>query len=80
MGHFSSQCLERKKNKPWMASSTTVDEFSKSFEDDFCFIVCMSNTVVSDMWFVDCGASCHMIRHKEWLTRLHEGSLNIVIE
>jgi hypothetical protein len=35
MGHFASQCPERKKKKPQMAASTAVDEFAKSFEEDF---------------------------------------------
>jgi len=63
-----------------MASSEAVDDFSKLFEEDFCFITCMSITIVSDMWFVDNGASFHMTWHKEWFTRLHEGVINLVIE
>jgi hypothetical protein len=71
MGHFASQCPERKKkNKSQMEASTTVDEFCKSFEEDFCFIACMSSASVSDMWFVDSGASFHMTGHKGWFTRL----------
>lgn len=80
MGHFASQCPKRKKKKPYMAASTTVDDFSKSFEEDFCFIACMSSIVVSDMWFIDSGASCHMTRHTVWFTRLHEGGINLLIE
>ena len=80
MGHFASQCLERKKKKPQMAASATVDEFAKSFEENLCFIACMSSTVVSDMWFANSGASCHMTRRKEWFTKLQEGGINLVIE
>jgi hypothetical protein len=80
MGHFASQCPERKKKKPQMAASAAVDEFSKSFEEDFCFIAYMSSTIVSDMWFVDSGASCHMTGRKQWFTRLQEGGVNLVIE
>jgi hypothetical protein len=80
MDHFASQCPKRKKKKPQMAASATVDEFAKSFEEDFCFIVCMSSTNVSDMWFVDSGASCHMTGRKEWFTRLQKGGVNLVIE
>ena len=36
MGQFVSQCLEeKKKDKPHMAAFVAVDEFSKSFEEDF---------------------------------------------
>jgi hypothetical protein len=81
MGHFASQCPEKKKkDKPQMAASAAVDEFAKSFEEDFCFVACMSSTAVSDIWFVDSGASCHMTGRKEFFTRLQEGGVNLVIE
>ena len=81
MGHFTSQCPEKnKKNQSHMVASATVDEFSKSFEEDFCFIACMSSATVSNMWFVDNEASCHMIGCKEFFTRLQEGGVNLVIE
>jgi hypothetical protein len=71
MGHFASQCPKRKKkNKPQMAASAAVDEFAKSFEEDFCFIACMYSAVVSNMWFVNSGASCQITWCKEWFTRL----------
>ena len=63
-----------------MANSTVVDEFAKSFEEDFCFIACMSSAAVSDMWFVDNGASCHLTGSKEFFTRLQEGGVNLIIE
>jgi hypothetical protein len=44
------------------------------------FTAYMSGTIVSNMWFVDSGASYHMTRCKEWFTRLQEGGVNIVIE
>jgi hypothetical protein len=81
MGHFASQCLEKKKkNQLQMTTSVAVDEFAKSFEGDFCFIACMSSVAVSDMWFVDNRASCHMTGCKEFFTRLQEGGVNLVIE
>jgi hypothetical protein len=81
MGHFTSQCLERKKkNKTQMTALTTVDEFSKSFEEDFCFITCMSSATVPNMWFINNAAFCHMTGCKEWLTRLYEGDIKLVIE
>ena len=61
-------------------SHCSMDEFSKSFEEDFCFIACMSSAAVSDMWFVGSGASCHTTGRKEYFTRLQEGGVNLVIE
>jgi hypothetical protein len=63
-----------------MVASAAVDEFAKSFEEDFCFIVCMSSATVSDMWFVDNRVSCHMTGNKEFFTRLQEVGMNLVIE
>jgi hypothetical protein len=81
MGRFASQCpKKKKKNRPQMAASAAVDEFSKSFEDDFFFINCMSSATVSDMWFVENKASCHMTGRKEFFTRLQEGGVNLVTE
>jgi hypothetical protein len=67
MGHFASQCPEKKKkNQPQMAASAAVDEFAKIFEEDFFFIARMSSAAVSNMWFVDSGASCHMTRRRSF--------------
>jgi hypothetical protein len=49
MGHFASQCpKKKKKNQLQMAASAAMDEFAKSFEEDFCFIACMSSAAVSE--------------------------------
>jgi hypothetical protein len=42
-GHFASQCPEKKKSKPQMSTSAGVEEFAKSFEEDFFLIACMSS-------------------------------------
>jgi hypothetical protein len=51
---------EKKKNKPQMAASAKVEEFAKSFEENFCFIAYMASSTISNIWFVDSGASCRM--------------------
>jgi hypothetical protein len=63
-----------------MATSTEVEEFAKSFEEDFYFIACMASSTVSEIWFVDSGASCHMMGRKEFFRRLQEGGMNLHIE
>jgi hypothetical protein len=63
-----------------MAAFAVVDEFAKSFEEDFCFVAYMSSATVSTIWFVDNSASCHMTGCKEYFTRLQEGCVNLVIE
>jgi hypothetical protein len=84
MSRDGALCLtvsrKKKKNQPQMAASAAMDEFAKSFEEDLCFIACMSSVAVSDMWFVDSGASCHMTGRKEFFTRIQEGGVNLVID
>jgi hypothetical protein len=63
-----------------MATSVAVDDFSKIFKEDFCFITCVCSTTVSDMWFVDNRVSCHMTGCNEFFIRLQEGGVNMVIE
>jgi hypothetical protein len=79
-GHFSSQCPKKKKSKPQMVASIGVENFCKSFEEDFCLIACMLSSVVTGVWYVDSGASCHMIGHKEFFSSLQEGGVNLHIE
>jgi hypothetical protein len=81
LGHFASQCPEKKKgNKPQMAASAEIEEFSKSFENEFCLIECMANSVSTDIWFVDSGASCHMTGRKEQFSAVQEGGVSLHIE
>jgi hypothetical protein len=81
MGHVASQCPEKKKkNKPQMATFVEVEEFAKIFEEEFWFIASMASSTISDIWFVDSGASCHMTARKEFFRRLQEGGVNLHIE
>jgi hypothetical protein len=80
LGHFTSQCPEKKKCKPQMEAPTGVEEFCQSFEKDFFLVACMSNLALTDVWYVDSGTSCHMTGRKEFFSRLQEGGVNILIE
>jgi hypothetical protein len=63
-----------------MEDSAVMDEFSKRFKEDFYFIACISSATVSYMWFMERGASCHMIGCKDFFTMLQEGGMNLVID
>ena len=80
-GHFASSCLDKKKkNNTQMASSAYVEEFSKSFDEDFCLIACMASTIGSSIWYIDSGASCHMTGQKRLFRSLQEGGVKLHIE
>ena len=63
-----------------MANSAEVEEFSKNFDEGFCFIACMASTTASDIWYIESGAYCHMTGHKRFFKSLLEGGVNIHIE
>jgi hypothetical protein len=79
-GHFASQYPKKKKTKPQITASVGVEEFAKSFEEDLCFIACMSSSIITDVWYADSGASCHMTRRKDLLSSLQERGVNLHIE
>ena len=80
-GHFASQFPDRKnKNNTQMEGFVEVDDFSKNFDEDFCFIACMASTTSNNVWYVDSGASCHMKGQKRFFKSLQEGGLNLHIE
>ena len=63
-----------------MAASAVVEEFTKSFEEDLCFIARISSSIITDVWYVDSGASCHLAGRKEFFNSLQEGGMNLHIE
>jgi hypothetical protein len=78
-GHYAGQCLN-KKNKQ-TTTSTEVEEFSTKFDKEFSLIVCLSmRTTHTDTWYIDSGASLHMIGVREHLTDLTEmGNVEVVL-
>ena len=79
LGHFASQCPDRKKkNNAQMAGSAEL-EFSKNFDEDFCWIACMASTTGSSIWYINSGASCHMAGQKRFFKSLQEGGVNLHI-
>jgi hypothetical protein len=63
-----------------MASSAGIEKFVKSFEEDLCLIAYMLSSVVTDVWYVDSGASCYMTGCKELFSILQEGGVNLHTE
>jgi hypothetical protein len=60
----------KEEKKTQVVASVDVEEFSKSFENDFCLIACMSISEATSVWFVDNEASSHMIGRKEYFNTL----------
>jgi hypothetical protein len=81
LGHFSSQCLNKKKGKGKgkMAATADMDAFATKFEDEFSLIACMTSSLVTGTWYIDSGASCHMTGVCEYFSRLEEFTSEIFI-
>ena len=63
-----------------MDGYTKVDEFNGKFDEEFCLISCMASTTRSSIWYINSGASSHMIGHKIFFRHLKEGGIGIHIE
>jgi hypothetical protein len=67
IGHYASQCPNKKKKKqePEVSASVEVVEFTEKFEKELSLMICNLGSgcpVFEDIeaWFVDSGASQHM--------------------
>jgi hypothetical protein len=78
-GNYAGQCANKKKKQN--VASTNVKEFSHGIEKDYSLLVCLSSRASStSIWYIDNGASCHMISVREYLTDLTEiGDLEVVL-
>jgi hypothetical protein len=55
-----------------MAAATDMDAFAARFEDEFSLLACLSTSMVIGTWYIDSGASCHMIGVREYFGNLKE--------
>lgn len=54
--------------------------FSSQFEKYFSLIAYMANSISSNVWYIDSGASFHMTRNKEYFNHLKEKDMQFHIE
>ncbi len=59
-GHYATNCPQKKKNKQ-AAGSAAGEALASQFELDFLLITCLVSSVMGSVWFLDSGASFHMI-------------------
>jgi hypothetical protein len=78
-GHLSTNYPQKKKNKK--ADGAAVGEaLASKFELDFSLIACMASSALGSMWYLDSGASFHMMGDKEIFSDLEERDLKMHIE
>jgi hypothetical protein len=67
-----------KKSQMATSASTEVDEFATRFESEFSLIACLSSSTSSGIWYIDSGASSHMIGVRDYFSNLKEEEMYLV--
>ena len=78
-GHLATNYPQKRKNKK-VVGATTGEALVSQFELDFSLIACMDSSASGSMWYLDSGASFHMMGDKESFTNLEEKYLRMHIE
>jgi hypothetical protein len=78
-GHLATNCPRKNKNKT-VAGSATGEALVSQFELEFTLIVCMASSASGSVWYLDSGASFHMMGDKESFIDLEDKDLRMHIE
>jgi len=71
VGHFVTNCPLRKSNKGF-GEGSEHEALASQFKLDFTLFACMVSSMVGSGWFLDIGASLHMIDDKSLFSTLVE--------
>jgi hypothetical protein len=72
-------CPQKKKKKK-VVGAAAGEALASQFELDFSLIACMASSALGSMWYLDSGASFHMMGDKELFSDLEERNLKMHIE
>ena len=78
-GILATNCPQKKKNKK-AAGVATGEALASQFELDFSLIACLVSSSMGSVWYLDSGASFHMMGDKELFSDLEEKYLQMHIE
>ena len=78
-GHFTTNCPQKKKNKK-VVGAAAGKALASQFELDFSLIACLVSSCMGSVWYLDSGASFHMMGDKELFSDLEEKDLQMHIE
>lgn len=63
LGHYAMKCLHKKDEKK-PSGGAIGETLASQFEFHFPLIVCMVTSVMGSVWYLDSGASFHMMGNK----------------
>ena len=79
-GHYVGQCPNRKKKKGGTAATAEETDFQTQFQKECAFHVCCSSVEYSPhIWYIDSGASSHIIGIQEHFSNLRDTEVRIDI-
>jgi transposase InsO family protein len=79
-GHYVGQCPNKKKNKGGTATTTEEIDFQKQFQRECAFLICCTSVETApSIWYIDSGASSHMIGLREHFSDLRDIEVRIEI-
>ena len=67
--HFATNCPQKKKNKK-VGGIAVGEALGSQFELEFSLITCMVSSALGSVWYLDSGASFHMMGDKEFFSDL----------
>ena len=84
--HYASQCSEKKgkgkqQHQVAVSTETQMKEYASKFKKDFSMVSCLfSSTVPKNAWYVNSGASRHIISSRELFLSLKEHVSRVQVE
>ena len=70
----------QKKSKKGSSKRSDGDALASQFELDFSLIACMVSSMMGCFWYLDSGASSHMLGDKNLFNTLEEKDLHMRID
>ena len=78
-GHLATNCPQKKKNKKAVRAAAG-EALASQFEFDFSLIACLVSSGMGSVWYLDNGASFHMMGDKDLFSDLEEKDIQMHIE
>ena len=79
-GNYANNFPQKKNNNKKASGSVPGDSLASQFELDFSLIACRVSSAMGSMWYLDSGATFHMMADKELFSSLEDKDLRMHIK